>query len=157
MPEGYAWSENQRWAAGFAWHAASTGLGQESSWIDYRGGGGVITRAEWRDLYKAAWSSVGWRESIAAVPMDWEIPLSMFGKALYNYSEQYNVRHLVRWFDPSVDDWREQNIQVMSESLLTKRDWRTAVEEWLEDYGRRGEYLENLGYEILEYEAMEVR
>ena len=148
------WTASQMRAAPFAWSAASRGLSQIAGETQFRAGGGRIRHAAWREVFQAAFAIVGWRETIASIPKDWKIPARMFTPVGYDYTSKFNLRTEVRWFDPSVGQWRIQSIQVGSEELLTVRDWEAQVEEWLSDYGARGQYDPAKGFRIQEYEAM---
>jgi len=153
MPVG-DWTKSQRQAAGFAWSAASKGLTQAEGESQFRAGGGRIGHVAWREVFQAAFQIVGWRETIASIPKNWSIPEHMFTPVSYDYTSKYNLRTEVKWFDPSVGKWRIQSIQVGSEELLTRQDWEAQVEEWLSDYGARGQYDPSRGFDIQEYEAM---
>ena len=153
MPE-TQWTASQRRAAPWAWSAASKGLSQAEGERQFRAGGGRIRHAAWREVFQAGFAIVGWRETLASIPKDWMIPEHMHVDIGYSYTDKYQLKHEVRWFDPSIDQWRQQPIQVGSDVLLTRRDWEKLVQEWLEDYLRRGEYDPERGYKIHEYEAM---
>jgi len=86
--------------------------------------------APWYRTFREAFAQVGYRESIKRVPMTYIIPPTMMGAPReIDWEFEYNYIARIRFYNPETLRWEEKDVQVGSDVLQTKRDWRLMAEE----------------------------
>ena len=151
---GVQYTASQKTAMDFAWSAASTGLTQSGGLAAYREGGGAIRDSAWAQIYKEAFSTVGWRENIKSIPKHWTVPEAMFGGPRHDWGMRFNYIAEVEVYSQAEKDWITKHVQVQSDELMSKGDWRSLVEEALETTSPEGVYAPGLGVKFITEEAV---
>lgn len=133
---------------------ASTGISQAEGERLYRDVlKGRIGSAAWREVYKAAFQIVGWREDIRSIPSKWSIPKHMFVQTGTDWGQRYNFIAEVEVWSNEEQRWTTKYAQAQSDKLLEAGEWRKAIEEALEKTSPPGVHDVTKGIRFLKAEA----
>lgn len=128
------WTKSQQQAAPWAWSAASKGLSQAEGERQYVAGGGAIGHEAWREVYKASFAVVGWREDIKSIPAHWTIPEHMFEATGTDWGMRFNFIAEVEVWLKQEQRWDIRYAQVQDDELKTREKWHQLSIEALSLY-----------------------